>query len=59
VTQKSAEPREEKTAASMSLLTDAQAVPLPRVNERPELVPRSPAGQQAEDLFTFDKKHDQ
>jgi hypothetical protein len=48
VTPLSAEPTEEQSAVSPPRLPDARAVPLRRIEESPELAPRSPVAEQAE-----------
>jgi hypothetical protein len=55
VTQRSIESPEEKTAR----LTAARAVPLPRINESPELAPCSPVAEQGEETHAFGDKDDQ
>jgi len=59
VTQRSTEPTEEKAAASAPALADVRAVPLPRVNESPELALCSPVTEQRKETHAFGDKDDQ
>ena len=59
VTQGSTHPIEGKTAASPPRPSDARAVPLPRVNEGPELAPCSPVAEQRKETHAFGDKDDQ
>jgi hypothetical protein len=58
VTPLSAEPTEEKSAVSPPRLPDARAVPLPHVNESPELAPCSPVAEQGEVSARARQKND-
>jgi hypothetical protein len=60
VTQRSTQPNDGKTAASPSTPSEARQVSLARINESPELAPRSPvAEQQEEETHAFGDKDDQ
>ena len=59
VTQTSTQPNEGKTAASAPLPTEARSVPLARIDESPELAPRSPVAEQGEETHAFGDKDDQ
>jgi hypothetical protein len=58
-TPRSTAPTAGKTATSPPRLTDKRAVPLPRVDESPELAPCSPVAEQGEDSQAFCEKDDQ
>jgi hypothetical protein len=59
VTPRSAEPTEEQSAVLPPRLPDARAVPLPRIEESPELAPCSPVAEQEEETHAFGNRDDQ
>jgi hypothetical protein len=58
-TPRSTEPTEEKSAASPPRLPDARAVPLPRIDESPELAPCTPVTEQGEEMQALGDEDDQ